>query len=84
MAIRPLVSAITAVALISTPAVATAQTGSAPTVEIEPAGEQGEGAEARRRRRGGFILPLLGVAAILIAILLLTSGGDDDDVPISP
>lgn len=78
-----LVSAATAAALASAPAVATAQTQAAPAArssEVQPASEQAEGNELRR----GFILPLVGVVAVIVLIYLLTRKDKDEAFPVSP
>jgi phosphotransferase system glucose/maltose/N-acetylglucosamine-specific IIC component len=78
-----LVSAGTAIALATAPAVATAQSQPAPDTrssQVDPASEEVEGSQVR----GGFILPLLGIIAAIVAIYLLTKKDKDEVVPISP
>ena len=76
MGIRKMVTAASAVALVVTPTLASAQQ-SAP-VEVAPATETAEGAELR----GGFIIPLIALVAIILGILAATH--EDEDPPHSP
>ena len=81
--LKLLVSAATAAALATAPAIATAQTQPAPaarSAEVQPASEQAEGSELRR----GFILPLVGVVAVILLAYLLTRKDKDEAFPVSP
>ena len=71
---KAIINALTSLALVATPVVASAQT-TAPTAPA-PAAEEMDGSQIR----GGFLLPLAVIVAIIIAILLLT----DDGKPKSP
>jgi glycerol uptake facilitator-like aquaporin len=69
------VAATAAVALMTAPTVAAAQ-----SVEVAPASETvTEGSELR----GGFIIPLIAIIAIILGILAALND-DDDDLPHSP
>lgn len=74
MGFKGIMGAAAAVALMTAPTVASAQTAPAPTVETVQ-GEEMFGS-------GGFIIPLLAITAIVLGILAATSGGDDR--PVSP
>jgi glycerol uptake facilitator-like aquaporin len=65
------IAAATSVALMATPAVASAAetTARAATTEVAPAGENVQGNELR----GGFIIPLIALVAIILGILAATS-----------
>jgi hypothetical protein len=76
MGIRKIVAAASAVALIVTPTLASAQQTAA--AEVVPAAETAEGAELR----GGFIIPLIAIIAIILGILAAIH--DDEDPPHSP
>jgi hypothetical protein len=76
MGIRKIVAAASAVALIVTPTLASAQQTAA--AEVAPAAETAEGAELR----GGFIIPLIAIIAIILGILAAIH--DDEDPPHSP
>ena len=75
MGFKGFIAATAAVALMTAPTVAAAQ--SAP--EVAPASEKVEGSELR----GGFIIPLIALIAIILGILAATND-DDDDLPHSP
>jgi glycerol uptake facilitator-like aquaporin len=66
------IAAATSVALMASPAVAsaaeTASTARAATTEVAPAGENVQGNELR----GGFIIPLIALIAIILGILAAT------------
>jgi glycerol uptake facilitator-like aquaporin len=66
------IAAAASVALMATPAVASAAettaTARAATTEVAPAGENVDGSELR----GGFIIPLIAVVAIILGILAAT------------
>jgi hypothetical protein len=72
--LKKVLTAASAVALMSASTVAAAQ--SAP---VQPADESVEGSEIR----GGFIIPLIALIAIILGILAATHG-DDEDPPHSP
>ena len=78
MSFKGFIAATTAVAMMVTPTLATAQ-----VAEVAPATETvDEGSELR----GGFIIPLIALIAIILGICAGTDicGGDDDDQPTSP
>ena len=72
MVFKGFIAAATSVALMATPAVAsaaeTAATVSAATSEVAPAGENVDGSELR----GGFIIPLIALVAVILGILAAT------------
>ena len=78
MVLKKVLTAASAVALMTASTVVTAQTAA----PIEPATESVEGSELR----GGFIIPLIALIAIILGICAATDicGGDDDDLPHSP
>jgi glycerol uptake facilitator-like aquaporin len=66
---KGLIAAATSVALMATPAVASAaETARAATTEVAPAGENVQGNELR----GGFIIPVIALIAIILGILAAT------------
>jgi hypothetical protein len=71
MGIRKIVAAASAVALVVTPTLASAQQSAA--AEVAPAAESVEGEELR----GGFIIPLIALIAIILGILAATHDGED-------
>jgi hypothetical protein len=73
---KGLIAATAAVALMTAPTVAAAQ--SAP--EVAPASES---VDSGSQLRGGFIIPLIAIVAIILGILAATHD-DDDDLPHSP
>ena len=75
MGFKGLIAATAAVALMTAPTVAAAQ--SAP--EVAPASESVSGSELR----GGFVIPLIALIAVILGILAATHD-DDDDLPHSP
>lgn len=81
MSFKRFIAATAAIALMTTPVVAAAQsTAAIAATEVSPAGESvDEGSQLR----GGFIIPLIAVIAIILGILAATSD-DDDDLPQSP
>ena len=75
MGFKGFIAATAAVALMTAPTVAVAQ-----SAEVAPASESiDEGSELR----GGFIIPLIAIVAIILGILAATND-DDDDLPHSP
>ena len=76
MGFKGLIAATAAVALMTAPTVAAAQ--SAP--EVAPASES---VDSGSQLRGGFIIPLIAIVAIILGILAATHD-DDDDLPHSP
>ena len=76
MGFKGLIAATAAVALMTAPTVAAAQ--SAP--EVAPASES---VDSGSQLRGGFIIPLVALIAIILGILAATHD-DDDDLPHSP
>lgn len=75
MGFKRIIAATAAVALMTAPTVATAQ-----SAEVAPASETiDEGSELR----GGFIIPLIAIVAIILGILAATND-DDDNLPHSP
>jgi hypothetical protein len=74
---KKVITAISAVAMMAAPTIATAQTAA-----VEPASETVEGSELR----GGFIIPLMALIAIILGLCAATNvcGGDDGDLPHSP
>lgn len=81
MRYRTLTAALTAAALIYSPAPSFAQTAPLPAVSQEEGLELAHGGEHRNRRRLLLWLILGGVAAAIAAYLLLRDG---DEEPISP
>ena len=73
MVLKKVLTAASAVALMSASTVAAAQ--SAP---VQPAEESVEGSELR----GGFIIPLIAIVAIILGILAALH--EDEDPPHSP
>jgi UDP-N-acetylmuramyl pentapeptide phosphotransferase/UDP-N-acetylglucosamine-1-phosphate transferase len=72
---KGLIAATAAVALMTAPTVAAAQ-----SVQVAPATESvSEGSELR----GGFIIPLIAIVAIILGILAWNND-DDDDLPTTP
>ena len=73
MVFKGFIAAAASVALMATPAVAsaaeTAATARAATTEVAPASENVEGSELR----GGFIIPLIAIVAVILGILADTS-----------
>ena len=73
MVFKGFIAAAASVALMATPAVAsaaeTAATARAATTEFAPASENVEGSELR----GGFIIPLIAIVAVILGILAATS-----------
>lgn len=76
MGFKGLIAATAAVALMTAPTVAAAQSA----VQVAPASETVEGGS---ELRGGFIIPLLAVVAVILGILAATND-DDDDLPHTP
>ena len=75
MGFKGIIAATAAVALMTAPTVAVAQ-----SAEVAPASESiDEGSELR----GGFIIPLIAIVAIILGILAATND-DDDNLPHSP
>jgi type IV secretory pathway VirB2 component (pilin) len=72
--LKKVLIAASALAMITAPTVAAAQ--SAP---VQPADETVQGSELR----GGFIIPLIALIAIILGLLAATHG-DDEDLPHSP
>lgn len=84
---KGLITAATALAMVATPAVATAQQTSvaarASAAEATPAGETVEGDnEMFQRRRRGFIIPLIAITLIILGLLIVFD--DNDGAPVSP
>lgn len=75
MRIKEIIAATAAVALMTAPTVAAAQ-----SAEVAPATESIDGGS---ELRGGFIIPLIAIVAIILGILAATND-DDDDLPHSP
>jgi glycerol uptake facilitator-like aquaporin len=73
---KGLFAATAAVALMTAPTVAAAQSAA----QVAPATETVDGGS---ELRGGFIIPLLAIAAVVLGILAATSD-DDDDLPTTP
>lgn len=73
MVFKKAITAVSAVALLTAPTIAAAQ-----TAPVEPASESVEGSELR----GGFIIPLIAIIAIILGILAATQ--DSGDRPTSP
>jgi glycerol uptake facilitator-like aquaporin len=71
---KGLIAATAAVALMTAPTVAAAQTAPAPATETVDSGSE---------LRGGFVIPLIAVVAIILGILAATND-DDDDLPTTP
>ena len=86
MAFKGLIAAVTSVAMVAAPTIATAQTASATTAsstrEVAPAAESVDGDQLR----GGFIIPLIALIAVILGLCVATDlcGGDDEDLPTSP
>ena len=81
MLLKGLFTAATAVAMLTAPTVAAAQSSAARSVAAEPVSERVEGSELA----GGFIIPLLALLAVIVGILAATGElGGDDDVRTSP
>lgn len=76
MGFKGLVVATAAVALMTAPTVAAAQSAA----EIAPASESIDSGSALQ---GGFIIPLIALAAVVLGVLAATSD-DDDDLPTTP
>ncbi|QAY77028.1 MULTISPECIES: hypothetical protein [Sphingomonadales] len=76
MGFKGLVVATAAVALMTAPTVAAAQSAA----EIAPASESIDSGSALR---GGFIIPLIALVAVVLGVLAATSD-DDDDLPTTP
>ena len=73
MVFKGLIAAATSVALMATPAVASAAetaatVSAATTTGVAPAGEDVDGSELR----GGFIIPLIAIIAVILGILAAT------------
>ena len=76
MVFKGIIAATASVALMVTPAVASAQAAK----EVAPASETvTDGSQLR----GGFIIPLIALIAIILGILAATND-NDDDLPHSP
>jgi glycerol uptake facilitator-like aquaporin len=73
---KGLMAATAAVALMTAPTVAAAQSAA----QVAPATET---VDSGNELRGGFIVPLLAVVAVILGILAATHD-DDDDLPTSP
>jgi glycerol uptake facilitator-like aquaporin len=73
---KGLVAATAAVALMTAPTVAAAQSAA----EVAPASES---VDSGSELRGGFIIPLIAIVAIILGILAATSD-NDDDLPETP
>ena len=87
MAFKGLIAAVTSIAMVAAPTIATAQTTAATTAsasrEVAPATESVDGDQLR----GGFIIPLIALIAIILGLCVATDlcgGDDDDDLPTSP
>lgn len=76
MGFKGLVAATAAVALMTAPTVAAAQSAA----EVAPATES---VDSGSELRGGFIIPLIAIVAIILGILAATND-DDDDLPHTP
>lgn len=79
MNFKRFIAASAAIALMTTPVVAAAQsTAATVSTEVSPASESvDEGSQLR----GGFIIPLIAIIAIILGILAATG---DNDAPESP
>jgi hypothetical protein len=78
---KGIIAATASVALMVAPTMATAQSSSARTAEVAPAGENVSGSELR----GGFIIPLIALIAIILGLCVATNQcGGDDEAPHSP
>lgn len=87
MVFKGLITAATAVAMVATPAVATAQQTSAAAaaaVEATPAAETvaGDSEMFQERRRRGIIIPLFALTLVILGLLVLFD--DNDGAPVSP
>ena len=76
MGFKGLVTAAAAVALMTAPTVAAAQSAA----EVAPATES---IDSGSELRGGFIIPLIALVAVILGILAATND-DDDDLPETP
>ncbi len=78
MALKKLISASAAMALVFSPTVAAAAKAAPASQQVAPAAESiDEGSELRRT---GFIIPLAGIALIVLIILLVTKKKDKEGV----
>ena len=75
MVFKGLMTAATAVALITAPTVAAAQGAAATARALQPAEETVEGSELR----GGWFIPLAAVILVILGIVVLVSDDDDED-----
>jgi hypothetical protein len=80
---KGLIAAASAVALMTAPTVAAAQTA-APTMAVAAMAQAGE--DADDDGTGGFIIPLIAVVLIALGLCIATEvcGGDKDGPPVSP
>ena len=76
MGFKGIVTAAAAVALMTAPTVAAAQSAA----EVAPATES---IDSGSELRGGFIIPLIALVAVILGILAATND-DDDDLPETP
>lgn len=86
MVFKGLIAATASVALMVTPAVASAQSAAQaarPVTQVAPADENlDEGSQLR----GGFVIPLIALIAIILGLCVASDicGNGDDDLPHSP
>jgi glycerol uptake facilitator-like aquaporin len=73
---KGLIAATAAVALMTAPTVAAAQSAA----QVAPATET---VDSGSELRGGFIIPLLAIVAVVLGVLAATND-DDDDLPTTP
>ena len=76
MGFKGLIAATAAVALMTAPTVAAAQSAA----QVAPASES---VDSGSELRGGFVIPLIALVAVILGILAATND-DDDDLPHSP